>query len=113
VNVINEIGCSATDKISVTVYDDSAVENQPGLNFTLFPNPSGGVVKLLMKQIVGNYRVQVVGANGNVVYQNEFESPGEKFVRELNLTHLHTGHYSVRIIAGDHIVAEKLIIVRY
>ena len=112
VTVTNSYGCSASDDIVITIYDDTYSVYDLERNLKIFPNPSAGIVNFLIKQIEGKYQVTVNSENGTKVYQKEFTSPGSQFVKQIDLSFLTTGFYSVYVHSSDQILAEKLMILK-
>jgi len=109
----DEFLCSGSDEIEITIYEDSdpSVDKEPLLK--IFPNPSNGNVNLLIEQVSGKYNIYVFNENGGLVYQNEFTSSGNKFVKSLNLSLLRSGFYTIQLSSTNKNMVERLIISRY
>ncbi len=113
VTVTNNYGCSASDFITVIIYDDSHLISDPERNLKVFPNPSPGIINLIIEQVNGKYNVSIYSESGNMVYRNEFTSPGKKFVKQIDLSFLSKGIYTVNVISGDVYLSKKVIISGY
>ncbi|GEM_PF-5598953 len=110
VSVADEFGCSGSDEIKITILDDSNQENDSEPFLKIFPNPSQGKLNLLMDNVAGEYIIRVFSKNGSLVYSGNFKGEKEKFIKQLNLSFLHPGIYSVQIISDNKIIVEKFII---
>lgn len=75
--------------------------------FKVYPNPSNGVFIIQVNQFSGKVAIQVVDLNGRVVYQeNELNFNTSK---SINLTHLQSGMYIVKINADELSYSQKII----
>jgi M6 family metalloprotease-like protein len=110
VTVANDYGCSTTDNVQVTLYDDSHLISDLERNLKIFPNPSPGIINLLIEQIKGKYSVNIYSESGTMVYRNDFTSPGKKFIKQIDLSFLATGIYTVHISSEDAQLSKNLII---
>ncbi len=109
--VSDEYSCSSSDEIEITIYDDSSAEGDTEPLLKVFPNPSSGNIQLIIEEISGSYMLYVVGANGNVVFVNEYSSLGDKFLQQLDLSYLQPGAYSVHVVSSNKSLVERLIII--
>jgi M6 family metalloprotease-like protein len=110
VTVTNEYGCSAADIVNIAVYDDSRLISDLERNLKVFPNPGSGIINLLIEQVTGKYYLSVYTESGTLVYRNDLISPGKKFIKQLDLSFLATGIYTVNISSEDAQLSKKLII---
>ena len=113
VTATDEYSCSGSDEIEITIYNDydPIQDNEPFL--MVFPNPTLGNVNLLIEQVSGKYDILVFSENGGLVYQNEFVSPGNKFVKSINLSFLQAGVYTVQVSSTNQNMFERIIISGY
>jgi hypothetical protein len=76
-------------------------------DFTISPNPSQGMVKLIMNG-KGNKEIRIMNVTGNNVYQETTDLT----IRNIDLTNLSTGIYFVQVTDGStsKILVKKLII---
>ncbi|NUY81547.1 T9SS type A sorting domain-containing protein [Flavobacterium sp. MAH-1] len=96
-------------------------EPTPGANCTLgldyfhneddirvYPNPTNGTVNIRINNYSGNVNIQVVDVNGRVVFQK----PNAAFNNEhsIDLSHLQTGMYVVKVNAENINISRKLIV---
>jgi subtilisin-like proprotein convertase family protein len=78
-------------------------------NFNLYPNPSTGMVNLNFGQTLqSDFEVKVYDLNGKLLYINDISNGSNKFVIDLN--HLNSGLYFVKLESGSHFSVKKLII---
>lgn len=110
VTVTNEHFCTGSDEINITIYDDLSAEGDKEPLLKVFPNPTQGNVNLLIEQITGMYFLNVYNESGNIIYQKEFSSSGNKFVKYLNFSQFPPGIYMVQIISGEKNLVERFII---
>jgi len=108
--VTNEYSCSSSDEIEITNYDDNSLSIEKESLLKVFPNPSAGDVKLLLKQVTGIYQVEVFNDFGELVFRQEYNSPGKVFVKKLDLTGLTPAMYTLRVISGDKSMIQRLMI---
>ncbi len=111
VTVTNYYQCSSSDEIRITIYDDSSMKEEKPL-LKLFPNPSNGIIQVLIGDITGKYSIKISSEKGNLVYDKEFYSSDNKFLKTLNLSYLRSGYYMLRIISDKETASEKLVIVK-
>ena len=110
--VSDEYSCSSSDEIKITIIDDiNPVQDKEPL-LKIFPNPNRGNLSLLIEQVFGRYEVLVFSESGTLVYRNEFSSPGNKFVKNLNMSFLRNGNYTVQVVSNNAVMVEKLVIIR-
>lgn len=81
-----------------------AVEDVNANSFSIYPNPSDGMVNIVTKN--SNNTIEVYDLNGKKVYQN---TNSQKTVN-LNLSSLNAGVYLVKVSDGKSISTKKLII---
>jgi hypothetical protein len=110
VTVTDINGCSNSDESSILLYDDFSADKGDGPSFKLFPNPSQGIVMMLLEKLSGKYLVRVTDEQGRVVFADEKTTVSEKFVRQLNLTFLPPGIYQVTILTNGQSTGKKLVI---
>jgi len=110
VTVTNYNQCSSADEVEIKIYDDSPTKNEDPF-LKLFPNPSNGVIQLIIGDVTGKYTIKISSENGNMVYNKEFISIGSKFLKTIDLSFLSSGYYSLLMIADNGIASEKFIII--
>ena len=96
------------DKLSPVV---PSIYNNPDIR--LFPNPAGEKVYLETKNLSGKtMEIQMLTVQGQLIYSQLFtiETGNDKITVELNLSGFKTGIYLIKMIDGEQIKTEKLII---
>jgi len=76
----------------------------------LYPNPSSGMINLSIENVHNKVMVNIVSVAGVVIFSKEFMNAGNHIFEELNLSHASKGIYLVKVINGDTIKTEKLIL---
>jgi hypothetical protein len=71
-------------------------ENAPENNYTIYPNPSTGLVHIEMKESTGEGLVKVVDASGAIVYAKDFAS-GTGASKTIDLSNLRNGIYYITV----------------
>jgi hypothetical protein len=75
--------------------------------FKVYPNPSNGMFTIQVNQFSGKVAIQIVDLNGRIVYQeNEVNFNNTK---NINLTHLQSGMYIVKVNADELNFSQKII----
>jgi uncharacterized protein (TIGR02145 family) len=102
-------------KSMLTISDtETAIENEPveiakrSALFTLSPNPTAGIftLKMIKVETAQTIRVEIYGMMGEIVLQSDLSGqPQYRF----DLTGMNAGVYLVRVISGDKMGVEKLI----
>lgn len=103
-------GCETTDEIVVTVITGTGEASLDG-QLTLFPNPSSGLVKLSFEDFRnGEYRLELYDVLGRAILLQEFEIQSSGVTRQLDLTHLPKGAYTVHLASEGGTAVRKLIL---
>ncbi|NUO00805.1 MAG: esterase-like activity of phytase family protein, partial [Saprospiraceae bacterium] len=103
-------GCETTDEIVVTVITGTGEASLEG-QLTLFPNPSSGLVKLSFEDFQnGEYRLELYDVLGQSILLQEFEIQSSAVTRQLDLTHLPKGAYTVHLATEGGTAVRKLIL---
>ena len=84
--------------------DDIVTQN----GIKVYPNPSNGEFNISIGQFVGNINLQVFDINGKVVYDVKNES--FSLERTINLSHLQSGMYILKVAADGLNFTEKIIL---
>ena len=88
----------------------SIIETQTTAQISIFPNPNNGMFTLSMELIEGDVTCQIVNASGSVIETREFNvTDGSEFVFDCNVA---SGVYFVRVISGDRVWTESVVINR-
>lgn len=117
------MGTEASSESAVDTTDqiEDFTEPAPGPNCTLginyfeneemvsiYPNPSNGLVTIKINKFYGKLNLQVIDINGRVVYSaNDTDFYVEK---TLNLNHLQSGMYIIKINSDDLNYTKKIIL---
>ncbi|MEA3448442.1 MAG: immunoglobulin domain-containing protein [Bacteroidota bacterium] len=92
-------GCSDTDSIEITVFDDSDITQlSAGESITLYPNPVENHLNLDLNLNEKPKTVEIININGNVVKQFGITENNQY---RLNLKSLSSGVYVLRILSTN------------
>ena len=108
VQVFNEYGCSNfSDTLVITSVKEMIPNTDP--NIGINPNPGTGIFEIYIKYpVFGNYRIEIIDARGNTVYNKESTADNEEIKEKINISKNVSGLYFARISFN-----EKLYIVKF
>ncbi|WP_242926180.1 endonuclease [Pontibacter vulgaris] len=111
VRVRNGEGCysASSEPIAAVLQPTGIADAIEKLGLTIYPNPSHGKVFIAAKQPLMHVEVIVANAVGHMVYRQKL--PVLQGQQELDLTHLSTGVYLLRIVSDKGQASSKLFIV--
>ncbi len=75
--------------------------------FNIYPNPNSGTFTLKLDAVNIPVQIKVINAIGETIYSEATKNLSKK---EINLSHVPTGVYSVHVIAGEKNYHEKIVI---
>jgi hypothetical protein len=96
--------CVSTDSIYNETWTSIEKVNKPK-SATFYPNPSNGKLKVKSGYLIE--KIEVFNSIGQLVYLNQ---PGEITEQEINLNHLPSGSYIIRISNSIETITNKLIL---
>ncbi|HRZ48432.1 MAG TPA: T9SS type A sorting domain-containing protein [Bacteroidales bacterium] len=110
VMVTDNNGCVGSDTLKINFTNNPGIANTLIDNsFSMVPNPTTGLVEINMAGYdLPAFSVEIYHLDGRLVYQAPGPS-GETIVR-LNLEHLASGHYQVKISSAKITLMQRLII---
>lgn len=97
-----------TSSFSICVINNAATSNLSAVGMQMvnvFPNPTSGV--LFIEEIQASTRVEIIDIKGTLVYEKIVDSSSS-----LDISHLLSGVYRIKMTQGDIIDTRKLIIVQ-
>ena len=98
---INTIACTSTG------IDENTISNL----FTLYPNPNNGICNIAITNINSkDLLISVVDILGKEVFHLSDKNSSSEYKKEINLEHLATGIYSIKLTIGNDCKTRKLII---
>jgi hypothetical protein len=107
--VTDENHCSAVDSVYISLFT-SVSEDQATVGYSLFPNPSTGLVYFSLKNPGNDFEIEVVSRDGRIVFQQRFETSGTEVTGMLDLTGFDKGVYFVTLITSDGSSTKSIII---
>lgn len=112
---VNDCGESEfSESIEVTVNNTvGLLTAEPDYTFSVLPNPSAGVFHLsIISENDINVDIEVLNASGFKVYEQKNVQITHSFKEKLNLLHLNSGIYYIRIINEEHTSTRKIVIMK-
>jgi len=107
--VTDENHCTAMDSIVVSRL--TAIDNNEAVTgFFIFPNPASGVFNFSVKNAENPVKLEIVSAEGKVVYKQKFEAPAPDFTGRVDLTGLDKGVYYIKLIRTEGSLIKSIII---
>jgi hypothetical protein len=73
-------------------------ELEGSFGFGVYPNPTQGVLNIQIPAIQGSIRLSVMDVNGRMVEQRQWNGSNQIGVVQLNLSHLASGWYNVKMV---------------
>jgi hypothetical protein len=113
VEVTDTNGCSGTDTVSISETPCSGVgiANSNTIGIDLYPNPSNGIVTVLIAGTKGKeVLITVRNMIGQKVYQERVDNLPGKFTKQLDLSDSPMGVYFFTVEMNDQRVTHKLVI---
>ena len=113
--IAKEMESECVDTAQITVHFTSAacvtgfseIENK---SFgKIYPNPGNGLFNLPVKDIDGDAKLEVLGVNGQLKYQENINNVSDGSVQPIDLRGFSNGIFFVRVITADYIHIEKII----
>jgi hypothetical protein len=80
------------------------------VGYSLFPNPSSGLVYFSLKNPGNDFEMEVVSRDGRIVFRQKFEASGRDVNGMLDLTGFDKGVYFVKLITADGSSTKSIII---
>ena len=82
------------------------------LDFSLYPNPSNGMITIQMNSnsTIYNPKIVVYDIKGILVYETSFQNNENQFEKSLSLQNLSNGIYLLTILSDNEKLTKKLII---
>lgn len=91
----NSLGCVGTNTVSVLIVTCTGIDNKTSINenTTVYPNPTSGLLTVLLENNSGNYSFEVFDVAGKLVYKNNLT----KAESQLTIKDLANGLYTYKI----------------
>jgi hypothetical protein len=99
-------GCSNSDSIQITVFDDTGIENPENPEVEIFPIPSTGIISVELSQSFEN--VKVYDALGNQIIKRKLTSGEKQF--EIDLSKFPAGIYFIELENNEAKISRKIVI---
>lgn len=106
--VINSFDCSAISPWFNSTVGINELSNNSAVR--IYPNPTNSTFSLSYQTTdTEDLQIQVLNTIGEVVFSGEYKKVNGKFSKEINLTNVVPGIYSVQIKAGEKVYQQKLV----
>jgi len=114
VTVTNQFGCEATDEVQVNFTSSIVTLGDNGGTITLFPNPTTDRFTLNVKGYTGagDIKIDLINAVGQVVKTEFVSNATESFMKEMDVTTLATGTYTLRVKGNNGEANLRVVIAR-
>ena len=96
--------------VTVTVYSDAGNEELSGGGLSVFPNPSQGMIQIKTSNSMSMATLSVMDITGKVVYAENAVTMAEGATKTVDLTHLASGMYVLKITEGAKVQNLRLVI---
>jgi hypothetical protein len=107
--VTDEKHCTDTDSVRVSWV--TATDNTNAVSgFSLFPNPSGGVFFFRAEHLENPVKLEVISADGRVVFKQDFEIINPEFTGRIDLSGFDKGAYYVKLTGTGGSLTNSIII---
>lgn len=107
VTVTDENGCSINMSFDVTT---GVTELENGVEVSVFPNPTNGVVTLNLNGLNGqSVNVSIVDAQGRVVLQEGLNAGGVQYSKNIDLSFAANGFYFMQVTVGNYSSTVKVL----
>ena len=93
---INDVYAADCSCAGETVGVNEAAES---LGFGVYPNPTQGVLNIQIPASHGSIQLSIVDVNGRLVEQRQLNGLNQIGVFQLNLSHLASGWYNVKMVS--------------
>jgi len=114
VQVTDENTCQASDTITITIEKSGTTglnEGDDNLNVLVYPNPATDKLTIEFYNLTSKESLfNIISVDGSIVYNREIKNPYNKFKDHIDLSEFSRGVYLIRIISGEIIRTERLII---
>lgn len=107
--VTDENHCTAIDSVYVSPIT-SLEKNEASAGLSLFPNPSSGMFNFRVNSPGENFKIEVLSAEGRVVFKRIFEVSDNPFIGTIDLAGFDKGVYHVKLISTDGSLTKSIII---
>ena len=107
-------GCDTEKSVEITFEDCTGIPEQgKTATFEIYPNPNDGSFKLIMETVSPQKAtIQIVDPNGKQVFSLKELTVNGEFTKEMDLSHLTDGVYFIKVLTGEDLFTQKLIISR-
>jgi len=105
-------GCSTEDEITIHFLDCSGIgENTTLSDMRIFPNPNNGIFTIQMNvSDEQDLTIELLNVTGKVVYTEKLHVIKGQFSKTIDVQHLNSQMYYLRLSNGKGTVSRKLII---
>ncbi len=112
--VTNGDGCQNDGAVSVDIKDCSSIgENSANIGIVIFPNPNKGVFSLEIESPAGQtISLKIVSISGRVVFKADNIKINGTYTRQVDLSQMADGIYSIFIVGNNFVTNRKIIINR-
>jgi hypothetical protein len=110
---INNSNVRISNKASFNVESGTDILNSTSgqMNFTIFPSPSDGRLKIFASHLQDkDLSLRISSISGKIVFEKNFAVSSSEFYGAIDLSDNDPGLYLVYLKSGDHVFVEKLVL---
>jgi len=85
-------------------------ENDNSLNYSIFPNPTNGIVTIKIDGLAGNLDLQIVNIQGKVIRTEEIINNKQSYTQDIDLSIYPKGIYLVKLTNNNFAKVEKIVL---
>jgi hypothetical protein len=110
--VTNSDGCKSSDEITLEIKDCTGIDEiSDGLSLQVFPNPNNGLFNLKIESHQNKtINIKVMSVTGKMVYQEDNVRLTGSFNKQIDLSNLAEGVYSVFVSSEGNISSKKIVV---
>ena len=103
-------GITNSDTVVVTV-ENCSVSNVISSNeFTVYPNPSNGILNIKIKNDYDTLNLNIYNINGSIVYKSDIKETNNELFKTVDLSSLTKGIYIVRVYNSNYSKTKKVLL---
>jgi len=106
-------GCQNTDSVTITVIDDSGIEDMVNndIDINVFPNPNNGTFYVSIDGLTNNtFDLVIFNVNKQVVFKKKLKNNSGKYNKQINISDFSKGIYYLKLVDGNNTRIEKIIV---
>ncbi len=93
--VLNDNSCIGSDSINVMIVGltNTSINQLEASNILLYPNPSTGLLNIVIEDLTATTEIEIFSENGQVIYKKKFDTISNSIVEQVDLSQNVSGIY--------------------